>query len=295
MKRFVLVCTIAVVAGAGPVLQAQEKSVPRYDGKTLDYWVERIQKAEKFEEQKAAAIAIKAFGANAAPAMPRLVEMLDDYSEGFRWMIVEIFRDLGPTAKAAVPALVRSLQEKKLRDPLEVIWILEMIGPEARDAVGVLTIRLDDPRLRYSCFKALGAIGPSAKSALPNLSDAIKELSNSKPNGEFIRCGIETLGRIGPESVPQLKELLEREDLTDGTNKCAAAALEQIGPPGKDTVLLLTRLLKSKDIELRIAAARGTLEHLKRKHKDALPTTVRDSQRHNRTNKVSNGRKSGMD
>jgi HEAT repeat protein len=273
MKRFVLTSIIAIVAGAGPALHAQEKPVPRYEGKTLDYWIEKLQKAEKTEDRLDAANVIKRFGEDATPAVPKFVEMLNDHSGEFRELIVGIFRALGPTARSAVPSLVKSLEEKKACDPYHVIRVLAAIGPDAKDAVAVLIPFLEDPALCSTAAEAIGEIGPAAKSAIPALREAIKNgLNRREPPADLLAKEIVAMGKIGPDGVPTLKELLEREDFPDSLKILTIKALESIGAPGKDAVAPLTRLLKSNDLELRVAAARALWSI--DKHKDALPTLV---------------------
>ena len=64
--------TLLVLATWCLPLTAGEKLEPKYRGKPLAYWVERIQKAEKIEEQNEAADAIAAFGLDAAPRRAKI-------------------------------------------------------------------------------------------------------------------------------------------------------------------------------------------------------------------------------
>ncbi len=118
MKHIFFLASIAFVSGLFCMpLQAQVKPEPKYEGKPLNYWVERLQKCEKDEDRNAAAKAIKAFGQEAAPAVPALVEMLDDRSDSFRDLVGEILAVIGPGAKSAVPALITLSRRKRLGVP----------------------------------------------------------------------------------------------------------------------------------------------------------------------------------
>jgi hypothetical protein len=89
MKCIVQLISLAILGGllCTPV-PAEEPRKPRYEGKPLSYWIERLQKCENNVDRCAAAEAIKAFGPDAVSAVPALVEMLDDRSEelGALWV-----------------------------------------------------------------------------------------------------------------------------------------------------------------------------------------------------------------
>ncbi len=93
-------------------MRSRKRREPKYQGKPLDYWVERLQKAETDKDREAATAVIKQFGPDAAPAVPALIEMLDDHAADFRWMAMEILAKIGPAAKDVVPELVKRLTQK---------------------------------------------------------------------------------------------------------------------------------------------------------------------------------------
>src|SRR5262249_31933569 len=134
MRTAVALLLLVFVA---PAALAQNPE-PRYKGKPLAYWVQRLQKAEADKDQAAAARAIEAFGPDAVPAIPALIEMLDDRSPEFRNLVAGVLCRLGPDAKSAVPELIKQLQEKRAREPRLVMEILGFIGPDAKDAVPLL-------------------------------------------------------------------------------------------------------------------------------------------------------------
>jgi HEAT repeat protein len=228
---------------------------PKYEGKPIAYWVERLQKAETNLEQTQAAEAIRAFGVDAGPAVPALVEMLKDRSPWFREMIRATLCAIGPGAKAAVPALIRALEEKSARDPSAVITVLGSIGPAAKDATPLLIAALEDPSLRREAVEALCGIGPAAKDAIPAIKRAIRSAKTSESFTPVVAPVflLNELHKLGPDVVPLLVEELDEEGR--GYQIRSAEALGKIGPPARSAVPHLMKLLEHGNPDLRLEAA----------------------------------------
>ena len=96
--------------------------------------------------------------------MPKLIDLLDDRSEKFRKMIYFMLGSIGPSAKPAVPKLVELLQQNSDKD---IIWTLREIGPAAKEVVPVLIAALNKPKLAKDAIETLGAMGLDAKAAIP--------------------------------------------------------------------------------------------------------------------------------
>src|SRR5262245_1087279 len=110
MKRVYLLLLALVISSA--TARAEDRPVPKFKGKPLAYWIERLEKAETDNEQKEAANAIIGFGVDAEPVVPRLVEMLDDRSFAFRTLISEVLVGIGPDVKSVAPMLIQMLKDK---------------------------------------------------------------------------------------------------------------------------------------------------------------------------------------
>jgi HEAT repeat protein len=246
-------------------LRATNKPEPKYKGKPLAYWMERLQQAPTDEEQKVAAHAVIAFGADAAPAVPELLVMLDDRSSEYREQIADVLCRIGPGAKAAVPELVKLLKEKKARDPEHVLRILGAIGPDARDAVPTLTAALDDRELRAFAVAALCKMGPAAKDALPGIRRVVLEIVADYEAGiitiplSFRRgalcCPVDHLRQLHnlqADAVPILLALLN-EPGTCGRDY-ALSEFEKLGPDGAKGVPALKKFLKHNEPEVRYQA-----------------------------------------
>jgi len=107
------------------------------------------------------------------------------------------------------------------------------------------------PYVRRSAARALGEIGPGAKSAVPEL---VKSLSDN--NSNVRRCASEALGKIGPDAVsgvPELAELVKDSNL--GVRIGAVEALGKIGPGAAIGVLHLVKALTDSNSDVRRRAA----------------------------------------
>ena len=100
---------------------------------------------------------------------------------------------------------------------------LGAIGPEAKVAVPALAAQLEDidRAVRTACTKALGQIGPNAAAAVPRLI----ELFNDKDYG--VREAVcRALGQIGAASTPALPGLMKQ--LQDDRGSVRLAALNKM-------------------------------------------------------------------
>jgi HEAT repeat protein len=249
MRAFYL--TLTLLLTASPLLSAGERPEPRYKGRPLAYWLDRLQKAETDEQQAEAARALKAFGSDAAPAVPKLIEMLDDRSAEYREVICDILRVIGPGAKAAVPQLVRALKMKTTPDPETWIVVLGAIGPDAREAVPVLIEALEKPELSNAAHTALCAIGPAAREAIPAIARGLRRVSLEDAGGFLGRLW--EVHKLGPDVVPVLREFLDKDDV--GCLSASARGLGYLGAAARGAVPRLTRLLEHQNAYVRRDAA----------------------------------------
>ena len=161
------------------------------------------------------AIALKAMGPAAAPAVPALIKALNHPNPRVRQHVPDILGNggVGAAGKAAIPALI-----KALADPDEFV------------------------RARVEI--ALGSFGPDAESAIPALIEASRGVK-----GRPTMPG-SALGRIGQVAVPRLISALSNEDAT--IRRVAVEALGNIKDPNSVNALILA--LGDKDDGVRLEA-----------------------------------------
>lgn len=260
--RVVLFAVLFAIASTPAV--AADKPESKYKGKPLAYWVERLQNEPLDANQQLAALAIVSFKNDAAPAVPQLLALLEDYSPEYRDLISEILCNLGPAAKDAVPVLAKRLKEKKTRDPKQVLRILGAIGPDAKEAVPAVAAMLDDPECRSVAVTALCGIGPAAKDALPGIRKValeivaaaesthdIQDLFQFKEPGSGPDC-LKELHLLGADVVPILLDMIEAPG--NCGKHFALRELGGLGPDGAKGVPTLKKLLTDKNPEVRYLA-----------------------------------------
>jgi hypothetical protein len=92
-------------------LSAQAASAePSTDGRPLSAWIAEL-KAPAPSTRNAAAYEIAGLGPAAAPAVPALIEALDDEMPAVRFPVTVALGEIGPAAAAAVPRLKQVMEE----------------------------------------------------------------------------------------------------------------------------------------------------------------------------------------
>ena len=204
-----------------------------------------------------AAAALKALGAQAAPAVPALVAALKDKRRDVRNQSAQA---LGRLGSAAVPALVEALADKESIVRAGAAEALGELGGRspashvggggaepAQKIVPTLSALLKDANddVRYRAAAALKALGAQAAPAVPALVAALKDKRRDVRNQSA-----QALGRLGSAAVPALVEALADKDA------CAWAlkALASIGGNAKDAVAAVVKTLASDNADIRYEA-----------------------------------------
>jgi hypothetical protein len=229
-----------------------QKPEPRYEGKSLTYWLERFQKAENDRDREAAERAVVAFGADAAPALPSLMAMLADHSHTYRGQAANMICAMGSAAKGSVPELIKML-EKPLHDPSRVIRILCAIGPDAKDAIPAIECVISDYLAamkrsedldyylildRYE-FHRLGAdIVPVLVSLLKDVDRKVKDTGMNEEDFRMAMNTARELGKLGPAAeaaLPLLKAI--RPKLKEVASSPTAAPAAPAAPTRQENYL----------------------------------------------------------
>ncbi|EEF60663.1 hypothetical protein Cflav_PD6254 [Pedosphaera parvula Ellin514] len=141
------------------------------------------------------------------------------------------FDVLGAEAKPAVPALIQLMDDKDMMVRRMVMICLEKIGPSANDAVPVLSRALDDPglKMRSTALYALVSVHVPGDEVVPRLIKKVESLRKDG-SGDYVDI-IYMLEKFGPDARAAVPTLLSiaREEI--GASRMAATnALMRIEP-----------------------------------------------------------------
>ncbi|MBN9522643.1 HEAT repeat domain-containing protein [bacterium] len=192
-------------------------------------------------------------------AVAALIRIVNDSSPVFRPEAAEALGRIGPPAKRAVPDLIRTLSDAELtRLRRQAAFALGEMGPDAGAAVPALRAALadPDPNLSWNAAVALGNIGPGASAAVPDLVARL-DATPAPGQADLRRKLLTALGRIGPAAgtaVPRITTFLGSPDRA--LRLAAAEALGQIGPDARPAAPALSaRAIDDQEPEVRRAAA----------------------------------------
>jgi len=184
----------------------------------LGAWAAMLASSDLSERQKAARV-LAAMGPGAAPAVPQLIQGLDDPSSAQQTACAKALGRTGEKGREAVTVLSQKAQppaSNELR--LAAIEALGSIGgPHSLPALEQ-ALTDGDVRIRRASARSLAIMGPQARTSIPALSEALKQGNED---------AAQALGKIGdPSAVPALTEALADWRTAYG----AAWALKELGP-----------------------------------------------------------------
>lgn len=241
----------------------------------------------------AAAATLGRLGAAAAPAREPLAALLDDLSAEARLVAARALIQIGGLGAEHAPRLRERLesdpQPNGRRHWIELLLSLRPVTKEALDAVTAALRGDRDPWVRRIAAMALGALGPDAAPAAPDLAravgmaqvgeDALRALSAIGPAGaseEVVKAvsaalaaadhvelhgAWDVLARLGPAAAPELAALLASPHRS--VRRQAAEALARGGPSPEAAKAVEAALAKEPFRDVRgplrraRAAARG--------------------------------------
>ncbi len=173
----------------------------------------------------AALDALLAMGKAAAPALPAVVDTLNDPNLFCRWQAASILGQLAPRQpELVVPALARRLTP---REDMEVRIVvansLSAYGPQAKAAVPALAAAVNrgDVEVRLPILRALSRIGAGAEEAIPAIAQGLQDRS-AQIRAESARV----LGRFGPAAAGALPAL--RQAMADPDDEVRRAASDAV-------------------------------------------------------------------
>ncbi len=195
-----------------------------YQGKPLDYWVDQVQAGQWYGGVYQA---FEELGCSAAPAVPRLMEMLKDPKlAGNAGSALGYIGDA-----AALPVFIAGLASADRYKRLASCGVIGSIVAAERGAVwfGHKRTRCSDPSVKLT-----QTIGPT----MPPLINLLADDDNNVAN-----CAHSVLVGMGSFSVASLAGVARDSARTTGIRAGAARALGMIGPAAIDALPVLRKLV----------------------------------------------------
>jgi HEAT repeat protein len=172
MRPFLVLALLALV-GPAAAFPTGPKKEPEVDGKKLSEWAE-VLSSDDVVQRQGAVLALAKFGPEAAPVLAQA--LTDKQLVNVRLWAAHALGKMGPKAKAAAPQLEAALKDEVGLVRIEAARALWKVA-EDKAAVTALgeSLKDKDASTRHGAAEALGAIGPAAKAAVPDLVRALKD------------------------------------------------------------------------------------------------------------------------
>lgn len=185
-----------------PHLRALAATILPNLGASPEVAVEALTEQLKTEPTVTSLRALSEYKAQAVPALPAMVKILENESldTEIRWNAARTLGKIGPAGADAIPALVEHLDDEAPTIREHAAEALGDIGPPAANAVGDLIPVLKDPvpKVRRDAVRSLGQIGEAAKVAVPEILPMLNDPE------EIVRVAARnTLQAIAPEQLPK--------------------------------------------------------------------------------------------
>jgi HEAT repeat protein len=182
-------------------------------------------------------------------AIPAMLDLLDDP----RWWhaVLDGLPRFGSDAKVAVPALQKMLVHKDRSHRIRAAWALAWIDPASlKSAVPALLEAVEDASA-FTRETALLTLGQVAGDDPRSLATLTGKLGSKSSLGE-VTAAVHALLRVGKEAVKPLIARLSDDNLQARCN--AAWVLGEIGPPAREALPALRKLLGDRELLARVRA-----------------------------------------
>ncbi|HWG42852.1 MAG TPA: HEAT repeat domain-containing protein [Gemmataceae bacterium] len=190
------------------------------------------------DARRAAAKALGEGGAESKAAVPALTQALKDKDLFVRRFSAQALGDIGPDAQSAVPALTAALNDSRKEVRSAAARALGKMGSSGVETlIGILKDDSKDTTIRRQAIDSLSGLGADARSAVPVLTDLLKENTGKgkkKMAPEDLRVDAATalgyLAKAGDkETIDTLESLTgKKAKAPRGLKQAANAALKKI-------------------------------------------------------------------
>jgi HEAT repeat protein len=257
LKRRLLIASlvlVVVVTGLW-LLHVRSERRASYQGKHTRVWAQQLYTTYEPSGTNAAAVAFRAMGSNAVPALRALLHLRDPLYEKallkyarhlpakprlylfqkikpghtieYRLGAVRALGVLGPTAIEALPDMIEVLSDPDARVRWTAAQTIFHLGPEAIVAVIQLTTNAN-VNVRHAAVYALGEARTNALPAVPALIRCLLD-----PNEAVRGSTIYSLSRVGFPAVPKALELAVTDPDPQMQNAAFRSLVVLRPPPGR--------------------------------------------------------------
>lgn len=232
----------------------------------------------------AAFAAVKVQGTKAESAVPALVRILNSRKETWlRRTAIETLAAVGPAGnREAALTLVAAARRQDPIIALEADKAFEEFGTAAKQVPEELSaLLLENGRAQSQVLMLLGALGPEAAPAMPNLTKLLRSEANVPTYSDGMRQILWLLQKIGPdaqEAIPVLTDMLlkpGKEGATAESSRRTAllSTLMRIGMTPR--VLPAVREMLASNQQTAVACAAHAVALLGRQAADTVPLLLR--------------------
>ena len=173
------------------------------------------------------------FGSDAAPAIPKLMEHIDDAEKNTMGVMTWV-----PVSQA----LAATGAEHVLQPLIEELP--KTMEPELVEKEGVQRIQFGNGIRTQGLLAAISALGKDAKSAAPVIIDILRHGPDNRRWGAMF-----TLSKLGDAALPAIPDYVWNLDHPDFNRKVMACrALAELGPKSKVAVPKLLKLVEKPNI-----------------------------------------------
>ncbi len=215
-----VVC-VALVMAAALVGRAAGESEVAIKGKPLSKWIAQLTGGNRGLQVRAARALSEAPAELYAQIVPKVIPVLKSERENDKFVAAQVLGVYGPAARAAVPDLLPMLEgTQHERNRSAAAKALGQILKDAKHddevekVTAALTSKFNEKYDQYSdvrreSVRALGMIGPAAKSCIPKLTRALTDYVQYSTEHQMVRQQAAwTCGRMGPLAKEHMDRLI---------------------------------------------------------------------------------------
>jgi HEAT repeat protein len=196
-------------------------------------------------ERSAAADALADMGPTAQAAVPQLVTALASPDGDVRWHSARALGVIGDAK--AIPALRKLTTDANTMVRAQAIYALGLLKSGDKESLSAIVTGLADKevQVRRAAVRAMSMIKADRKVTIPLV---VKLLEDADPN--VAMRAMSAITEAGTEAVPALTAALTHPE----ARYWACIALSEIGPPAKDAVPGLIKVLADEQPQIRLQA-----------------------------------------